>query len=71
MMDRRSSPSRASVREFIDRADRVAGHINVFLVVVALGLATLDFTFLVTEQVVDHLPPITQISYDSPAPAGK
>lgn len=70
-MDRRSSPNHSAVREFINRADRVAGHINVLLVVVALGLATLDFTFLVTEQVVDHLPPITQVNYDNAAPAGK
>ncbi len=49
------------------RLDRVAGDLNVFLLVIALGLATLDFTFFVTEKVVDNLPPVTRVSYDAPA----
>jgi hypothetical protein len=67
MMPRRSSPAHLWLRQFLRRVDRVAADLNVFLLVVALGLATLDFTFLVTEKVVDNLPPITRISYDMPA----
>jgi hypothetical protein len=56
------------IKQFGERVDRVAGHLNVLLVVVALGLATLDFTFFVTEKVVDSLPPIT-VSNDGPPAA--
>jgi len=55
----------------VRRADRVAADLNVLLVVVAIGLAALDVTFLVTQKVVDNLPPITRISYDVPPPAAK
>ncbi len=65
-MQRRSSSNRLSLKEFLHRLDRVAGDLNVFLVVIALGLATLDFTFLVTQKVVDNLPPVTRVSYDTP-----
>ncbi|HVC53882.1 MAG TPA: hypothetical protein VND87_17820 [Stellaceae bacterium] len=33
-----------------------------------IGLATLDFTFLVTQKVVDHLPPATRIVHDYSKP---
>lgn len=65
-MLRQSSPNRSSIRDFVRRLDRVAGDINVVLLVIALGLATLDITFFVTEAVVDHLPPVTHVSYDPP-----
>lgn len=61
-----SSPNRPPIRDFVRRLDRVAADINVVLLVIALGLATLDITFFVTEAVVDHLPPVTHASYDPP-----
>ncbi|HVB18068.1 MAG TPA: hypothetical protein VNF04_16140 [Stellaceae bacterium] len=64
-MNRPSSPNRLLIREFLRRADHVAANLNVFLVVIAIGLATLDFTFLVTQVAVQHLPPITQVSDDA------
>jgi hypothetical protein len=67
MANRQFSPNRSSIREILRRLDRVAADLNVLLVVIALGLATLDFTFLVTQKVVDNLPPITHVNYDSPA----
>jgi hypothetical protein len=57
------------VREFVRRLDRVAADLNVLLVVIALGLATLDFTFLVTQKVVDSLPPVSRVTYDAPTPS--
>jgi hypothetical protein len=68
-MNRTSPPTRLSLKEFGQRVDRVAGHLNVLLVVIALGLATLDFTFFVTEKVVDSLPPITVSDNGPPAAA--
>ena len=65
MMKHLSPHQRLSIREMLRRIDRVAGDLNVLLVVIAIGLATLDFTFLVTQKVVDNLPPITRISYDT------
>lgn len=67
-MNRLSPQTRMSFKDLVQRLDRVAGHLNVLLVVVALGLATLDFTFFLTEKIVDALPPVTHISYDSNAP---
>lgn len=68
-MNRLSPQTRPSLKELVQRVDRVAGHLNVLLLVIALGLATLDFTFYVTEKVVDSLPPITHVNYDNPQPA--
>jgi hypothetical protein len=58
-----------SIKEKLRRVDRVAADLNVLLVVVAIGLAALDVTFLVTQKVVDNLPPITRVSYDAPPPS--
>lgn len=58
-----------TVKQFLQRVDRVAGDLNVLLVVVAIGLATLDLTFLVTQKVVDHLPPVTRVVADAEAPS--
>jgi hypothetical protein len=68
MMNRFFPRSRASLKETLRRIDRVAGDLNVLLVVIAIGLAALDATFLLTQKVIDHLPPVTRISYDSPPP---
>jgi hypothetical protein len=71
MIKRLFPHNRLSIKELLRRADRVAADLNVLLVVVAIGLAALDMTFLVTKTVVDNLPPITRISYDAPPPATK
>ena len=68
-MHRRPPQAHSSLREFGQRIDRLAGHLNVLLLVIALGLATLDFTFFVTEKVVDSLPPITVSNNGPPAAA--
>ncbi len=65
MIKRRSPLNRLSIREMLRRVDRVAADLNVLLVVIAIGLAALDMTFLVTQKVIDHLPPITRISDDA------
>jgi hypothetical protein len=67
-MHRLSPQTRLSLKDLAQRVDRAAGHLNVLLVVIALGLATLDITFFVTEKVVDNLPPIT-VSNDGPPAA--
>jgi hypothetical protein len=71
MMKRLSSRKSFSMKEMLQRIDRVAGDLNVLLVVIAIGLATLDLTFLVTQNVVNHLPPITRIAPDAAPPASK
>ena len=71
MIKRLSRQNRLSIREMLRRVDRVAADLNVLLVVVAIGLAALDMTFLLTQTFVDNLPPITRISYDQAPPAAK
>ena len=66
MMNGLSPQNRLSIKELLRRIDRVAAELNVLLVVIAIGLAALDVMFLVTQKVVDHLPPITRISHDAP-----
>ena len=74
---RRLSPHRLSLRkdfpvkELLQRIDRIAGDLNVLLIVIAIGLATLDLTFLVTQNVVNHLPPVTRVVYDSAPTAAR
>ena len=51
--------------QFIQRIDRVASDLNVVLLVFAVGLATLDLTFLVTQRVVDRLPQVTRLADDA------
>ena len=64
MMNRLSPRTRIGIKEVLRRLDRIAGDLNVLLVVIAVGLATLDLTFLVTQKVVEHLPPVTRIVHD-------
>ena len=71
MIKRLSPQNRLSIKETLRRVDRVAGDLNVLLVVVAIGLAALDMTCLLTQTFVDNLPPITRISYDQAPPAAK
>ena len=58
-------------KEWLRRLDRIAGDLNVLLVVFAIGLATLDLTFLFTQKVLDKLPQATRITYAAPGPAAK
>jgi hypothetical protein len=67
MMNRFFPRRRAVLKEALRRIDRVSGDLNVLLVVVAIGLATLDFTFLLTQKVIDHLPQVTRVTYESVA----
>jgi hypothetical protein len=60
---------RPSFREFFHRVDRVAADLNVLLVVVAMGLAMLDFTMFVTQHMIDNLPPVTVVSDNQQAPS--
>ena len=69
MIKRLSSRKSFSVQEVLQRIDRIAGDLNILLVVIAIGLATLDLTFLVTQNVVNHLPPITRIAPDATPPS--
>jgi hypothetical protein len=62
-MNRLKSMDRSSWKERVAKLDRLAGDLNVLLVVVAIGLATLDATFFFTQKVVDHLPPVTRVVY--------
>ncbi len=54
--------------QLIERIDRIAGDLNVVLLIFAVGLATLDLTFMVTQKVVDRLPQVTRLADDA-APA--
>ena len=56
---------RVLFRDTLRRIDRVAGDLNVLLVVVAIGLATVDVTFLLTQKVIERLPQVTRITYDT------
>ena len=68
-MNRLSPRSRVLVKDALRRIDRVAGDLNVLLVVIAIGLATLDVTFLLTQKVLDHLPQVTRVTYENVASA--
>jgi hypothetical protein len=46
------------------RLDRFAAAMNVGLVLFAIGLAVLDMTFIVTQDVIDRLPPMQQVVTD-------
>ena len=48
-------------RQLLQRVDKVAADLNVILLIFAVGLATLDFTFLVTQKVIDRLPEVTRV----------
>jgi hypothetical protein len=43
----------------LKRLDRVAGDLNVVLVMLAIGLTTLDLTFVASQKLLDHLPELT------------
>jgi len=54
-----------SSSQLMQRIDRIAADLNVVLMVLAVGLATLDFTFLVTQKVIDRLPQVTRVVQDT------
>jgi len=54
-----------SSSQLMQRIDRIASDLNVVLMVLAVGLATLDFTFLVTQKVIDRLPQVTRVVQDT------
>ena len=64
MINRLSPRTRVGIKDAFRRLDRIAGDLNVLLVVIAVGLATLDLTFLVTQKVVERLPPVTRVAHD-------
>lgn len=43
----------------LKRLDRVSGDLNVVLVMFAIGLATLDLTFVASQKLLDYLPELT------------
>jgi len=51
--------------QLIGRIDKIAADLNVVLLIFAVGLATLDLTFLVTQRVVDRLPQVTRLVDDA------
>jgi hypothetical protein len=54
--------------QFMQRVDKIAADLNVVLLIFAVGLATLDLTFLVTQKVVDRLPQVTRLAQDTDTP---
>ena len=57
-----------SRKEWVRCLDRIAADLNVLLIIFAIGLATLDLTFLVAQHVVERLPQMTRVVYaDAPA----
>jgi len=70
MINKLSPHNRVWLKEALRRIDRTAADLNILLVVIAIGLFALDTTFLLTRTIVDHLPPITRISYDDLAQRG-
>lgn len=49
----------------MQRIDKIAADLNVVLLIFAVGLATLDLTFMVTQKVVDRLPQVTRLVDDA------
>jgi hypothetical protein len=45
----------------LKRLDRVAGDLNIVLVMFAIGLATLDLTFVASQKLLDRLPELTRV----------
>ena len=46
----------------LKRLDRAAGDLNVVLVMFAIGLATLDLTFVASQKLLDYLPEVTHVT---------
>ncbi|HWB50962.1 MAG TPA: hypothetical protein VG651_17760 [Stellaceae bacterium] len=71
MADRVGANMRATFKktrwpsQLMQRIDRIAADLNVVLLIFAVGLATLDLTFMVTQKVVDRLPQVTRLVDDA------
>lgn len=65
-MDNRSPHRSGRTRGFVDRLDDAAHGVNAFLLVLAIGLATLDFTCFFAFQVRDALPSAARLASDPP-----
>jgi hypothetical protein len=63
MLTKPSLSSQSRRREWLRRLDRIAADLNILLLMFAIGLATLDLTFIVAEQVIDRLPQMTRVGY--------
>ena len=48
-------------KEWLQRLDRIAGDLNVLLVLVAIGLATLDATMLFSQRLIHSIPTVTRV----------
>jgi hypothetical protein len=69
----RLSANAAAHKERQRRVNRIVADLNVLLAIFAIGLATLDLTFFVSEKIVDGLPQAVRVvSADvaPPPPAG-
>jgi hypothetical protein len=63
-MTREPSPPNTSVpKKWLRRLDRIAADLNVLLIMFAIGLATLDLTFFVSQRLIDRLPEMTRVVY--------
>lgn len=56
----------AARKEWLKRLDRVAGDLNILLLVFVIGLATVDLTFLLSQSLIDRLPTVTRVA-DAPS----
>jgi hypothetical protein len=63
MLTKPSLSSHSKRREWLCRLDRIAADLNILLLMFAIGLATLDLTFIIAEQVIDRLPQVTRVGY--------
>ena len=63
MLNKPTLTDRFRRREWLRRLDRAVGDLNIVLFMVAIGLATLDLTFVVTQRVIDRLPQATRAGY--------
>jgi hypothetical protein len=71
MIKRRFPLNRISIRAMLRRIDRGVADLNMLLVVIAIGLAALDVTLLITQKVVDHLPPIARANSGATPPSAR
>ena len=53
MLRKLTLPNRSRRMDWWRRLDRIAADLNILLLMFAIGLATLDLTFIVTQQVID------------------
>jgi hypothetical protein len=65
-MDRPSPHGNTHAKGLIDRLDHAAQGVNAFLLILAIGLATLDFTCFCALQVKNALPSAARVSVAPP-----